>query len=117
MNQRALLIVASLLSVLLFTVHIADDISRGFEKGNLQNLPAIPMAVIWLFGTVVLTCGAAARILIVPGACRLLGFNPGHWIAFDAASLVLAALGLAFTALAAVLRHASAVQSELDEMF
>lgn len=66
---------------------------------------------------VVLTCGAAARILIVPGACRLLGFNPGHWIAFDAASLVLAALGLAFTALAAVLRHASAVQSELDEIF
>ena len=66
---------------------------------------------------IVLTCGAAARILLVPGACRLLGFNPGHWIAFDAASLVLAALGLAFTALAAVLRHASAVQSELDEMF
>lgn len=66
---------------------------------------------------VVLAGGAFARIFLVPGACRLLGFDPGYWIAFDAASLVLGAIGLAFRAIAGVLRHASAVQSELDEIF
>jgi hypothetical protein len=66
---------------------------------------------------VVLACGSAVRILVVPGACRLLGFNAGHWIAFDAAGLVLGAIGLALKAIAGVLRHASAIQSELDEIF
>lgn len=64
-----------------------------------------------------LACGAAARIFLVPGACRLLGFDSGYWIAFDAASLVLGAIGLALKAIAGVLRHASTIQSELDEIF
>jgi hypothetical protein len=66
---------------------------------------------------VVLAWGAAARILVVPGVCRLLGFDSGYWIAFDAASLVLCAIGLALKALAQVLRHASVIQAELDEIF
>lgn len=66
---------------------------------------------------IVLACGSAARIFLVPGACRLLGFDSGHWIAFDAAGLVLGAIGLALKAIAGVLRHASAIQSELDEIF
>ncbi|MFL6247380.1 MAG: DUF2975 domain-containing protein [Thermoanaerobaculia bacterium] len=66
---------------------------------------------------VVLVCASAARILIVPGVCRLLGFNPGYWIAFDAAGMVLAAIGVALKAIAGVLRHASTIQAELDEIF
>jgi hypothetical protein len=66
---------------------------------------------------IVLAGGSAVRIFLVPGVCRLLGFNPGHWIAFDAASLVLGAIGLALKAIAGVLRHASTIQSELDEIF
>lgn len=66
---------------------------------------------------IVLAVGSAARIFLVPGACRLLGFDSGHWIAFDAAGLVLGAIGLALKAIAGVLRHASAIQSELDEIF
>jgi hypothetical protein len=66
---------------------------------------------------VLLACGSAARILLVPGICRLLGFNAGHWIAFDAAGLVLGAIGLALRAIAGVLRHAATIQSELDEIF
>jgi hypothetical protein len=66
---------------------------------------------------IVLVCGSVARVFIVPGACRLLGFDAGHWIAFDAAGMVLGAIGLALKAIAAVLRHASTIQSELDEIF
>lgn len=66
---------------------------------------------------IVLACAAATRILLVPGACRLLGFDPGYWIAFDAEGLVLVAIGLALKAIAGVLRHASTIQAELDEIF
>ena len=48
---------------------------------------------------------------------RLLGFDAGHWIAFDAPAMMMGAIGLALGAIARVLRHASALQSELDEIF
>ena len=86
----------------------------AFAGGSLFAPPIVRM--LGRVG-VLLACGAAARILLVPGLCRLLGFNSGYWIAFDAASMVLAAIGLALRAIAAVLRHASVIQSELDEIF
>jgi hypothetical protein len=86
----------------------------GFARGELFATPISRM--LGRVG-VVLACAAAVRIFVVPGACRLLGFNPGHWIAFDAASLVLGAIGLALRAIATVLHHASTIQSELDEIF
>jgi len=86
----------------------------AFAGGELF---ALPMTRMLDRVGVVLACGSAARILIVPGVCRLLGFDAGHWIAFDAAGMVLGAIGLALKAIAGVLRHASTVQSELDEIF
>ena len=66
---------------------------------------------------VVLAAGALVRIFVVPGACRLLGFDAGYWIAFDASAMVLGALGVAFKAIAGVLRRASAIETELGEIF
>lgn len=86
----------------------------AFSRGELF---ALPMTSMLNRVGVVLACGSAVRIFVVPGACRLLGFDAGHWIAFDAAGLVLGAIGLALKAIAGVLRHASAIQSELDEIF
>ena len=86
----------------------------AFARGELF---AVPMTRMLDRVGLLLACGAAARVFLVPGACRLLGFDAGYWIAFDAASLVLGAIGLALKAIAGVLRHASAIQSELDEIF
>lgn len=86
----------------------------AFSRGELF---AIAMTRMLDRVGVVLACGSAARIFIVPGVCRLLGFDAGYWIAFDAAGLVLGAIGLALKAVAGVLRHASTIQSELDEIF
>ena len=86
----------------------------AFARGELFAAPMTRM----LDGVgVLLATGAAARIAMVPAACRLLGFDAGYWIAFDAAAMVVAAIGLALKAIAGVLRHAAAVQSELDEIF
>lgn len=54
MKQDKLLTIASVLAVLLLSLHLADDIVRGFEKGGLSNLNAIPLMVTWLYGTLVL---------------------------------------------------------------
>jgi len=66
---------------------------------------------------IVLAIGSIVRILVVPGVCRLLGFDAGYWIAFDASAVVLGAIGVALKAIAGVLRRASAIESELGEIF
>lgn len=86
----------------------------AFARGELF---AAPMTRMLDRVGVLLAVGAAARVALVPAACRLLGYDAGYWIAFDAAAMVVAAIGLALKAIAGVLRHASVVQSELDEIF
>ncbi|MGE5743215.1 MAG: hypothetical protein ACM368_04740, partial [Gemmatimonadota bacterium] len=54
MKQNVMLTTTSLLSILFFTLHLADDIVRGMEPGTLSNLPAVPIFVLWLYGTLVL---------------------------------------------------------------
>jgi len=54
MKQSVMLTIASLLSILFFTFHLADDIRRGMEPGTLTNLPAVAIFVFWLYGTLVL---------------------------------------------------------------
>ena len=90
------------------------DALAAFSRGEMFTTPMTRM--LDRVG-VLLACGAVVRIFIVPGVCRLLGFDAGYWIAFDAASLVLAAIGVSLKAIAGVLRHAASIQSELDEIF
>lgn len=54
MKPSVMLTIASLLSILLMTLHLADDIVRGFEAGGPANLLAVPILVAWLYGTLVL---------------------------------------------------------------
>ena len=54
MKESVLLTITSLLLILLLTFHLADDIVRGFEKGGLPNLSAVPICVLWLYGTLML---------------------------------------------------------------
>src|SRR5215211_205677 len=54
MKHSVMLTIASLLSILFFTFHLADDIVRGIEPGKLTNLTAVPIFVVWLYGTLVL---------------------------------------------------------------
>ena len=54
MKDNLPLTIASLLSILFLSFHLADDIVRGYEKGGLSNLIAVPIVVLWLYGTLVL---------------------------------------------------------------
>ena len=90
------------------------DALSAFARGELFAAPITRM--LDRVG-IILVCGSVVRIAVVPGICRLLGFGAGYWIAFDTSALVLGAIGLALRAIAGVLRQASVIQSELDEIF
>jgi hypothetical protein len=68
MNHRLTWTIASLLSVLLFTVHVADDIVRGIEKGGLWNFSIVPEFGIWLFAAVVLAGRRSGYIITLLGS-------------------------------------------------
>jgi hypothetical protein len=53
MKPNAVLVVASLLSILLLTLHITDDIVRGISKAEPSNT-ALLVLVALLYGTLVL---------------------------------------------------------------
>ena len=54
MKHNVALAIASLLSVILVSLHTADDIVRGMEPGTLSDLVVVPILVLWLYGTLVL---------------------------------------------------------------
>jgi hypothetical protein len=53
MKQNVMLTIASLLSILLLTLHITDDIVRGISKAEPSNI-ALAVLVVLLYGTLVL---------------------------------------------------------------
>lgn len=68
MRHGVTLAVASLLSVLLFTFHLADDIVRGIEPGTLSNLTALPICVVWLYGALVLAERRSGYVVMLLGS-------------------------------------------------
>ncbi|MDQ1411105.1 MAG: hypothetical protein QOJ41_2840 [Acidobacteriaceae bacterium] len=53
MKQNVMLTIGSLLSILLLTLHITDDIVRGISKAEPANI-ALVVLVVMLYGTLVL---------------------------------------------------------------
>src|SRR5258706_4102758 len=66
MKQNVMLTIASLLSILLLTLHITDDIVRGISKAESSNI-ALAVLVVLLYGTLVLAerrSGYAIMLLV-----------------------------------------------------
>jgi len=55
MNLSRMLTITSLILITLAMAHLAQDITYGYEPGNINNLLAVPIAVVWLYGTLMLT--------------------------------------------------------------
>ncbi|HEX8748526.1 MAG TPA: hypothetical protein VF717_15250 [Pyrinomonadaceae bacterium] len=66
MKRNIILTVMSLLSILFFTLHLADDIVRGMEPGGLANLiGGVLISVVWLCGTLVLAERRSGYIIVL----------------------------------------------------
>jgi len=64
MKHNALLVVTSLLSILLLTLHITDDIVRGISKAESSNTALIVLVVL-LYGTLVLAERRSGHIIML----------------------------------------------------
>ena len=67
MNESVMLVRASLLSILLFTIHVADDMVRGFEPGTAVNLPTLPILFVWLYAALMLVERRVGQIILLLG--------------------------------------------------
>jgi hypothetical protein len=55
MKRYTLLTVMSLLSILLMTLHVTDDIVRGISPAAPDNVGAVAIFLVWLVGTLLLS--------------------------------------------------------------
>ena len=69
MKHKVTLTSTSLLSILFFAFHWADDIVRGFEPGGLSNLVGgVLITVVWLYGILVLAERRSGYIIMLLGS-------------------------------------------------
>ena len=73
MKDNVALTITSLLSVLLFAFHWADEISRGIESGTISSFGGILILVAWLSGTLVLGDRRSGYIISLIGGILGLG--------------------------------------------
>src|SRR5436305_13915027 len=78
MKQNVMLTIASLLSILFGTFHLADDIDRGMSPGGLPNLVGVVICVVWLYGTLVLAGRRSGFIIILVASLLLMGIPVIH---------------------------------------
>lgn len=65
MKQTAVLVISSLLTMLLGTFHITDDIIRGFAPGGLSNVFVILAVTIWLYATLQIAARRSGHVIIL----------------------------------------------------
>src|SRR5689334_7941809 len=78
MKPNVLLAGASMLSIVLCTFHLTDDIVHGWEPGTLPNLYALPIFVVWLYGTLLLRERLSGHIIMLVGSLAALGIPIIH---------------------------------------
>lgn len=60
--------VTSLLSILLASLHLVDDIVYGADKGRLATLITVAVLALWLYGTLILSESRTGHIIMLLGS-------------------------------------------------
>ena len=66
--KPTLLTITSLISIVLLSIHIAEDIVLGFAPGGLENVFGIAVLVIYLCGTLLLSPRRSGLIIGLVGS-------------------------------------------------
>ena len=64
MKHNTILVVSSLLSILLLTLHVTDDIVRGISKAEPSNTALVVLAIL-LYGTLVLAERRSGHVIML----------------------------------------------------
>lgn len=65
MSHRITLTVASLLSIVLVTIHLADDVARGIDQGDVAMFTAVLFLALWAYATLLLAERRAGFVIIL----------------------------------------------------
>jgi hypothetical protein len=65
MKPNVLLTITSLLTILLVTFHISDEIARGLEPGGLNMVPPVLVLAVFLYGSAVLNERRSGYIIML----------------------------------------------------
>lgn len=68
MNRNVMLTITSLLSILFFSLHWADEVARGLEPGTMSAFGGFVILAVWLSATLVFPDRRWGLILILIGA-------------------------------------------------
>ena len=80
MKHTVQLTITSLLSILFLTLHLPQDILYGMAQPGLSSLVvAVPVLVLWLYGTLVLAERRSGYIIILVGSLVGLGVSVIHF--------------------------------------
>jgi hypothetical protein len=67
MKRNILLMVMSLLSIVLSSIHLAHDVVRGSDTWGRQSLIGVLILVVWLYGTLVVPERRLGKIIMLVG--------------------------------------------------
>src|SRR5688500_18732455 len=67
MKQNVVLIVMSLLSIILSSIHFSHDIVRGSDSWGRQSLIGVLILAVWLYGTLVLAERRSGLVIMLVG--------------------------------------------------
>jgi hypothetical protein len=71
MKSERSLVVSSLLGVVLLSLHLADDIVRGFDRVGPQNIAVVAILVTWLLGVQLVGRRSGYALLMLGGLFAL----------------------------------------------
>lgn len=81
MKQNLMLTITSLLTILLMTLHLTSDTvhaSVGTPEAGGSTLVAVPILVIWLYGTLLLAERRSGYIIMLVGSVIAMGMPVIH---------------------------------------
>ena len=78
MKRHITLTVTSLLAILFFSLHWADEVARGIEPGTIAGFGGLVILAVWLCGTLVFARGRVGLVLILLGAILASGVPVLH---------------------------------------
>ena len=79
MNYNRLLVITSLLSIVLISLHFTDDIVRGISPPGPENVGAIAILLVWLVGTVLFGKRLVGYIIMLLGGIFATGMPVLHF--------------------------------------
>jgi hypothetical protein len=80
-HNNLTLLITSLLSILLMTLHLTGDTIRaraGTDEAGGSTLIAVPVLVVWLYGTLLLAERRSGHVIMLVGSLLALGMPVIH---------------------------------------